>query len=62
MDNLENALAQVTGTAECMREDLRQNLNCVEMRAVEQTYIKTLEDVKELLNQFILKNKKVEAN
>lgn len=62
MDNLENALAKITGTTECMREDLRQHLNCTEMRAVQQTYLKTLEDVKELLTKFILKDKKPEAN
>lgn len=49
MDNLENALAKITGTTECMREDLRQKLNCVEMRSVEKTYIETLEEVIKLI-------------
>lgn len=58
MDNLENALAQITGTAECIKADLQEDLDAEELKTVAKTYLKTLEDVKELLNAYILKNKK----
>lgn len=57
MDKLENALAQITGTAECIKADLQEDLDAEELKTVAKTYLKTLEDVKELLNAYILSKK-----
>lgn len=49
MEHLEKALSQIVGTAECMRADLKQDLDADEMRAVERTYLETLEEVTKLI-------------